>query len=88
MDANSPLYRPLNPDNREIRVMRICTSSDDGDISCSLEVVSLNSTISYQALSYEWGDPDTGTPSGRVLLNSHEVQTTPNLRLALEHLQL
>jgi len=31
--------------------------------------------------------PDTRQPSGRVLLNSYPVVTTPNLRLALRHLE-
>ncbi|KAE9380715.1 HET-domain-containing protein [Stipitochalara longipes BDJ] len=82
------LYHPLNSDTHEIRVLRIEPLEPDAvDIRCSLEIVSLNTAPVYQALSYEWGPPDFGEPSRRVLLNSHEVVTTPNLRLALAHLE-
>jgi hypothetical protein len=82
------LYHPLNSDNREIRVLQIDPPQPgEIDIRCSLETVSLNSAPAYQALSYEWNPPDVGKPSGRVFLNSRKVHTTPNLRLALQHLQ-
>ncbi|KAF4627338.1 hypothetical protein G7Y89_g10818 [Cudoniella acicularis] len=42
--------------------------------------------LHYQALSYEWGDPDVLRPLVGVLLNGHEVPATPNLRLALGHI--
>jgi Heterokaryon incompatibility protein (HET) len=81
------LYHLLNSDNREIRVLRIDPlQPDEVDIHCSLETVSLNSAPAYQALSYEWGPADVGKPSRRVFLNSQEVSTTLNLRLALKHL--
>ena len=82
------LYQPLTSDNNEIRVLRIDPAQPhDHDIHCSLETISLNSKTAYQALSYEWGPPDAGVPPSRVLLNAHEVSTTPNLRLALQHLE-
>ncbi|KAH8750648.1 heterokaryon incompatibility protein-domain-containing protein [Hyaloscypha finlandica] len=87
-DIHDLLYHPLNPDLREIRVLRIERSQpDEADIRCSLETVSLNANPVYRALSYEWGPPDVGEPSGSVLLDSYPVVTTPNLRLALRHLE-
>jgi hypothetical protein len=63
MDANTALdrtchpdalYHPLNPGNREIRVIRIDPSQPDAaDTRCSLETVFLNSTPVCQARSYE-----------------------------------
>jgi hypothetical protein len=81
------LYQPLRSENREIRLLRINSSQPDVfDIHCSLENVSLNAMPTYEALSYEWGLPDVNDHCSRVLLNSHVVPTTPNLRLALNRL--
>jgi len=86
--SRKPLYRPLKPNRHEIRLLRILPSPDKSlVIQCSLKVVSLNKNVPYRALSYEWGKPDAGEPPGHVLLNSYEVPTTPNLRLALAHLE-
>ncbi|PMD35712.1 hypothetical protein L207DRAFT_435716, partial [Hyaloscypha variabilis F] len=86
--APADLYRPLNSNNREIRVLRIDSSQQNPlDIRCALENVSLNSGIAYKALSYEWSPPDVGIALGHVFINSQEVSTTPNLRLALKHLE-
>ncbi|PMD13545.1 HET-domain-containing protein [Hyaloscypha hepaticicola] len=83
-----PLYHPLRSDNREIRLLQIDPSQpDEVDIHCSFKTVSLNSAPVYQALSYEWGPPEVGSPSSRVFVNLHNVPTTPNLRRALKHLE-
>lgn len=82
------LYHDLRSDNREIRLLRIDPSQpDEVDIHCTFEIVSLNSAPAYQALSYEWGPPEVGSPSSRVFVNLHNVPTTPNLRRALKHLE-
>jgi Heterokaryon incompatibility protein (HET) len=85
---DAPLYAPLDPDSHEIRLLRILPSPDKNNaIHLTLEVAILDSKLLYRALSYEWGQPDIGSPSTRVYLNSHDVPTTPNLRLALAHLE-
>lgn len=88
MKLDAPLYRPLNPDRHEIRLLRILPSPDKNDTTyLTLEVATLDTKPLYRALSYEWGEPDVGSPSTRVHLNSHDVPTTPNLRLALARLE-
>jgi len=88
MMPDAPLYAPLNPDRHEIRLLRILPSPDKNNtIYLTLEVATLDSKLLYRALSYEWGPPDIGSPSTRVYLNSYDVPTTPNLRLALAHLE-
>ena len=85
---DAPLYAPLNLDSHEIRLLRILPSPDKNNtIHLTLEVAILDSKLLYHALSYEWGQPDIRSPSTRVYLNSHDVPTTPNLRLALAHLK-
>ncbi|KAN0120089.1 HET domain containing protein [Hyaloscypha variabilis] len=86
--APANLYRLLRSWNQEIRVLRIDASQPNvTDIRCTLETMCLYSDTGYKALSYEWGPPDVGIPPSRVFINSHEVSTTPNLRLALKHLE-
>jgi hypothetical protein len=80
------LYQPLNADRNEIRLLRIVPSFDMGKICCELEVASLDTYLFYRALSYEWGEQDDRRLWCGVHINSHEVSTTPNLRLALAHL--
>jgi hypothetical protein len=85
MEDSALLYQPLS--KHEIRLLRILEKdAAENTISCKLEIATLDSCPEYTALSYEWGMPDAGTPSGRVLVNSSEIRTTPNLRQALVHL--
>lgn len=53
-------------------------------ITGSLEVVSLQDTPKYIALSYVWGDE---TRNETILVNEIEVDITHNLAVALQHLQ-
>src|SRR5215469_10127782 len=80
------LYQPLNADRNEIRLLRILPSFEMDKICCELEVASLDTYLFYRALSYEWGEQDYHTSWCGVYINSHEVSTTPNLRLAMAHL--
>jgi hypothetical protein len=85
MKDSASLYKPLG--RHEIRLLRILKKdAAENIISCTLKIATLDSCPEYTALSYEWGTPDSGKPSGRVFVNSSERKTTPNLRQALVHL--
>ncbi|KAF8858347.1 HET-domain-containing protein [Acephala macrosclerotiorum] len=88
MEGEAPLYTPLDPTRREIRLLRILPPTDEaGTIHCQLETVSLDDEPEYNALSYEWNPPGCGASSTKVVVNDHEVPATANLRHALERLE-
>jgi hypothetical protein len=58
------VYRPLNVEKREIRVLEILppdashvTPGAESKIAVELKTCSLDRPIAYEALSYTWGDP-------------------------------
>jgi hypothetical protein len=88
--TSSPLYQPLNAERHEIRLLRILEQSKI--IACTLEVVSLDDSPKYSALSYEWAryqDEDPGEDVPLVEVNSLPISTTKikNLSLALKYLE-
>jgi hypothetical protein len=88
--TSSPLYQPLNAERHEIRLLRILEQSKT--IACTLEVVSLDDSPKYSALSYEWAryqDEDPGEDVPLVEVNSLPISTTKikNLSLALKYLE-
>lgn len=75
------LDRPsLNPDNREIRLLEIQPGDFAKPISSRFVVTSLNNPISYQCLSYAWGDPEVTSP---IVVSSQSYPVTTNLLSAL-----
>ncbi|KAF2118230.1 heterokaryon incompatibility protein-domain-containing protein [Lophiotrema nucula] len=91
-------YIPLSKERREIRLLHVhpmhgatkvpSSSQDsprDAPIRCSLSIVSLNDSPSFDALSYVWGEPKRVQ---NVIINGHKFPITANLHLALTHLQL
>lgn len=53
-------YKPLKPanlENGEIRLLTLLPGRAGSMIECSLQHVHLASTLSYEALSYAWGNP-------------------------------
>jgi hypothetical protein len=49
-------YQPINGD--EVRLIKINTDrSDEGHISCTLQYFELDEHLTFNALSYVWGDP-------------------------------
>jgi hypothetical protein len=90
------IYDPLDPRSHEIRLLNIlprthnvnpllATDSEDGQIVCQLDHVSLDSQPQYIALSYVWGDG--GSKSERILLNGKAFGITQSLHDALEYLR-
>ena len=93
-------YTELNTLKKEIRLLNLApkypasdTPKDleniEGlqpppDICCTLRVVSLFDQLQYEALSYVWGERDTGIS---ILVNGKAVQVTKNLHTALRYLQ-
>lgn len=55
----SSIYHPLNPTEKQIRLLRLAPASDKSDtVSCELITVSLGGedTPKYEAISYCWGE--------------------------------
>ncbi|ERF71393.1 hypothetical protein EPUS_07421 [Endocarpon pusillum Z07020] len=80
----SQLYKPLDTERRETRVISLLPGRWSEIVACELSVVSLDDKPEYEALSYVWGDPENTLP---MLLNAHTVQVTVNLRNALRRLR-
>ncbi|KAH6982651.1 heterokaryon incompatibility protein-domain-containing protein [Ilyonectria destructans] len=78
------IYRPLDRDNGEIRLVKLEMSADDDDISCELLTVPLASAPPYEALSYTWGSP---LNKQKILMDGTPFQVTGNLFAALQHLR-
>lgn len=80
------IYRPLNTDKQEFRLMQVEYHDDEG-IQCSLQVFEHNLAPSYEALSYAWTEEG---PSREIQLNAHRFFVRPNLheflkRAKVEH---
>ncbi|KAJ9158006.1 HET-domain-containing protein [Coniochaeta hoffmannii] len=87
------LYRPLDPNRHEIRLLHLLPESPseggfDSPINCTLTYADLDSPSlpAYEALTYFWGDPSDTRPI--TLDSSFPVSITANLCLALRHLRL
>ncbi|KAH8656875.1 heterokaryon incompatibility protein-domain-containing protein [Ilyonectria robusta] len=78
------IYRPLDRDNGEIRLVKLEMSADDDDISCELLTVPLASAPPYEALSYTWGSP---LNKHKISIDGTPFQVTGNLFAALQHLR-
>ncbi|KAM0491913.1 hypothetical protein ACHAP8_010286 [Fusarium lateritium] len=52
------------------------------EISCQLEVADFGDQVSFNALSYVWGDPAV---TEAILVNGHRIQVTTNLASALKY---
>lgn len=79
------IFRPLEADRQEIRLVRIKPSSiSDAKIECELVSVYLQTQPRLEALSYFWGDPNITAP---ILLNGVEWQVPANLEPALRRLR-
>ncbi|KAL6406781.1 Heterokaryon incompatibility protein 6, OR allele [Ilyonectria robusta] len=77
-------YHPLAQNKKQIRLLTVKPALLGSDVECDLQAVDLDESISYDALSYVWGD---NTPPGRILLQGTEHRVTPNLESALRHLR-
>ena len=81
---STTIYKELNFQDREIRVIALLPGQWSETIRCVLTVVSLGKRPSYQALSYVWGDPSI---QHEILVNQQHFPVTHNLHLALRRLR-
>ncbi|KAM0239544.1 hypothetical protein ACHAP5_008267 [Fusarium lateritium] len=91
VQASEKIYKPLNSQRQEIRLLTLQPSSDDGEgIYCTLSHLELQPSNgagipAYEALSYVWGEPDF---TECITLNDHPFFITPSLRYILASLRL
>lgn len=77
-------YTPLRKHLREIRLLQLFPGEPRDDISCELEVVSLDSKPDFEAVSYVWGN----RPAVRhIKLNCKKLLVTPNIEALLRRLR-
>ncbi|KAF4956340.1 hypothetical protein FGADI_3917 [Fusarium gaditjirri] len=79
-----PLYRPLNKDQREIRLLEILPNSLDGRVNCKLHTVPLTPDLYYTCISYVWGDP---TVTEEIIVDGVPRLVTVTLSTALRHVK-
>jgi hypothetical protein len=76
-------YHALN--NREIRLLEIIHGDETSQVACTLHNAFLDDpTISYEALSYTWGNPFRRSI---ITLNGKKCHVTHNLHRALRRLR-
>lgn len=85
----SQIYRPLDPQSQQIRLLRIFPSSElEAPIYCSIFEADLKDDPPpiYRALSYAWGDPKL---TAEINIEGNEAPTTigPNLSLAIRYIR-
>ena len=78
------MYKDLSSQDREIRLLTILPGPFNTELVCKLTMASLHNDITYEALSYTWGDRSS-TRSIRV--NDEVVEVTTNLERALRHIR-
>jgi len=79
-------YKALSEDKNEIHLLRIHKKKPSSDrIECDIFHVSLDSTPSYNALSYAWGDPLD--PMFQIALSGRAFMVRKNLWEALHQIQ-
>jgi len=83
-DQVTALYTPLITEQKEIRLVTLCSGSFEDDIRCILSKASLNDETSYEALSYVWGDRHI---TRQIFINGLSKRVTKNLEIALRHLR-
>jgi len=83
MGSQQSLYA-LSNSRHEIRLLHIQPGPWSFPILCSLQTVSLDTSPTYQALSYTWGDP---TPTRFILVEDVVLEVRINLYHALRRLR-
>ncbi|KAJ4017678.1 hypothetical protein NW752_001587 [Fusarium irregulare] len=86
-DAGSKhlLYQPLDSQLEEFRILQVLPGSEGDPIRCTLHTTPLTEKSDYEALSYNWGDPQVC----RVIeVDGMAKDVTVNLFNALRRLRL
>lgn len=77
-------HRPLDPIKSEIRLLTLQPGAWNEDVICTLQIVSLNHSPRYEALSYVWGDMGI---TREINLDGNRINITQNLFYALRRLR-
>ncbi|ERF69908.1 hypothetical protein EPUS_05452 [Endocarpon pusillum Z07020] len=77
-------YLPLDPKQREIRLVTLEPGAWSHSIRCTIEARSFDGKPMYDALSYVWGDAKNRRP---IQLNDQLFEVTENLWVALRRLR-
>jgi len=75
---------PVSAYKDAIRLIELLPDDNDSEIRCNLQVVFLNDSIQYEAISYYWGDPANTMP---IFVNGKTLKITVNLHSALKGLR-
>jgi Heterokaryon incompatibility protein (HET) len=82
---NQLKYKPLDPGQKEIRLIEILSpGTETSPAECRLSIASLLGNISFAALSYAWGDSSV---TENIALDGSTVPVTANLAAALRHVK-
>ncbi|KAK5700198.1 hypothetical protein LTR17_023141 [Elasticomyces elasticus] len=73
-------YPVLEAEQRQIRLLTVQKGDLEGDLACSLDVVSLDDAIEFTALSYVWG---TEQPVCSIQVDGHTLWIRSNLHAYL-----
>ncbi|KAI8219941.1 hypothetical protein K4K54_009024 [Colletotrichum sp. SAR 10_86] len=82
METKSP-YEALDPEDKQIRLIRVDSGLETAQITVTLEISSLKDEPLFAALSYVWGDP---TITEEISVNGYTSRVTNNLAAALRHI--
>ena len=83
--ASHYAYRPLDPDRREFRLVKLKPSTQfSSPVCCELVETQLSNHPPYEAISYVWGDPRAKAP---VHVEDAILHVTVNLKCALRYLR-
>jgi hypothetical protein len=83
--ASHYTYRPLDPDRREFRLVKLKPSTQfSSPVCCELVETQLRDHPPYEAISYVWGDPRAKAP---VHVEDAILHVTVNLECALRYLR-
>jgi len=70
------VYRPLDPNNNSIRLLKVCPGEPHEPIRCLLSHAELHEHLFYHALSYTWS-PESGKCS--IQCNGVDIEIGKNL---------
>lgn len=82
--AKPKIYTKLDESRDQIRITTILPGRASDPVQCTVEVVNEIHSLSYETLSYVWGDQ---TSLREIRLNGQKFSVTRNLYLALHRLR-
>ncbi len=85
MEPHPDIYKSLNTDRFEIRLLSLSPGQLEDPIETVLSTISLDEAPEFEALSYVWGDPAMRLP---VTVCNHDITVTENLEGALRRMRL